>query len=111
MFKGSVKIITSKTYEIPRKFFLIALGDNWIEIINLESYYKNVVYNKELSIKEALKATIFECDFEITSKGRIALNGKDITKKVIDENDEAIDNSNLLIIVHIVILTHIGILS
>lgn len=30
---------------------VIALGDNWIEIINLESYYKNVVYNKELCNK------------------------------------------------------------
>ncbi|ORX73413.1 hypothetical protein BCR32DRAFT_330016 [Anaeromyces robustus] len=85
-----------------------SFGNHWTVVKNLKSYYNDVLCNEELCNKtcslyfrafnEALKSNIYEGDFEITSRGKIALNGKDITRRIISENEEeAVDSNNILI--------------
>eukprot|EP00833_Pecoramyces_ruminatium_P001323 jgi/Orpsp1_1/1175355/evm.model.c7180000053505.1 len=91
-------------------FETTALGINWTNLLTLHTYYQDVLTNDYLctklseiwirAINKALELNIYAGDFEITNNGKIALNGKDITRDVISlhgKNEEFVDDNNLLI--------------
>jgi len=94
-----------------KKYFeTTALGTNWNNLIMLHSYYQDVLSNDYLCTKlseiwirafnKALQLNVYLGYFEITNNGKIALNGKDITRDVISlhgKNEEFVDDNNLLI--------------
>jgi len=111
-FNGTVSEMISIFKELEEikmdDFFkTTTLGENWIEIIKINKICNSILTDKELCIKaseiwvralnEALKLNIYVGDFEITNNGKIALNGKDISNKVLAGYPDFDTNRNLLI--------------
>jgi hypothetical protein len=96
-----------KNIGIDSYFKTTTLGANWNELIKLNTFCNDILSNKESCLKsselwvrafnEAMKLNIFTGDFEVTNNGKIALNSKDITNRVLGGYQEFNNNKDLLI--------------
>jgi len=111
-FNGTVSEMISIFEELKEigmdgYFKTTALGENWIELIKINKVCNKILINKEScvnaselwvrALNEALKLNIYVGDFEIANSGKIALNGKDISSKVLSGLTDYNSNKDLLI--------------
>ncbi|ORX47630.1 hypothetical protein BCR36DRAFT_584737 [Piromyces finnis] len=96
-----------KSIGIYYYFINTTLGTNWNELIKINQFKDNILSDEKLCLKtselwvkafnEAMKLHIYSGDFEITCNGKIALNGKDISNKIMVNYDEYDINKELLV--------------